>query len=68
MRDSYIHYSSYSRGWRPLCGAPSVPEAVRGTFAVRDVTCPKCIDAMSEEGSGRDAATSPQPGLGSSPT
>jgi hypothetical protein len=49
MPNIVIHYSSYSRGWRPLCGAPHVPEAVRGTFAVKDVTCPKCLDAMSEE-------------------
>jgi hypothetical protein len=49
MPDSFIHYSSYSRGWRPLCGAPSIPEAVRGTFALRDVTCPKCLDAMGDE-------------------
>jgi hypothetical protein len=49
MPNIVIHYSSYSRGWRPLCGAPYVPEAVRGTFAVKDVTCPKCLDAMSEE-------------------
>jgi hypothetical protein len=49
MQDPIVHYCSYSRGSRPLCGAPYVPETVRVTFAFRHVTCPKCLDSMSEE-------------------
>jgi hypothetical protein len=52
MPASFIHYRSYYHGWRPLCGAPYVPETVRGTLAVRDVTCPKCLEAMEAEMSG----------------
>jgi hypothetical protein len=49
MPGSFIHYRSYYRGWRPLCGVPYVPETVRGTLAVKDVTCPKCLEAMEAE-------------------
>jgi hypothetical protein len=58
MPDSFIHYRSYSRGWRPLCDAKWVPETGRGTLAVRDVTCRNCLEAMAGETQGREVAGS----------
>jgi hypothetical protein len=70
MSGPFIHYSSYSRGWRPLCDAPSVPGTVRGTLAATEVTCPKCLEQMDREmlgsaigrsGGGKPSPTNPTP-------